>query len=708
MNRAFLAALGCVVSVETLAQESGPAKDGAQTQLDPMVVHGTRAVDPLELDRPVATGSRLGVPVFEIPASVYVLRQPAFLARGNRTALEAVETVVGFTGANSPGNGTTFSTRGFTGDDIQQLWDGVRLINPAMGARPLDTFNLGAIEILKGPAAVLHGEGGVGATINYVPKEPGRERFETEGVVSYGMWNTVRTGVGVGGPVKGTPVSARFDVSRSASDTFQSGGGYEMYDLSGAIRYDVSETFALTLYTEALYDDIDAYWGVPLVDGRLDERLARQNYNVSDNVMKSETYWLRLKAEWTPDESVTVRNLAYGAVANRDWRNAEGFSFDPGAGRVTLRDLGIVEHEQNVIGDRIESLFEGQLAGRENRLSLGADFKRTEFFRLADFPGGTVTVDAFDPVRPTYAMAAGSGTPGSRGADYEILQAGPFLEDQLEILPGLKLVGAVRYDWIDTDVANRDNGLDYGRTFDPISYRAGVVWEVVKNTALYGQYSVGVGSPRSLVNLGGAAFGGIRFELEETRQMEFGVKQTAWDGRLEATFAGFAIEKDRVRTFRSGNERVGERAGEIESMGIEFEGVVRPVDGWTLGANFTVLDVQIDRPGFAEDGRRPSNVPEVGVGTFTSYRFPFGLELGVDARWVGDRLGNDPSGPRFTMDDYLLLGAHAAYSWKRATLTVRGRNLSDERYLAWSEEDYGNQALVGAPASVEAELSFRF
>jgi outer membrane receptor protein involved in Fe transport len=60
------------------------------------------------------------------------------------------------------------------------------------------------------------------------------------------------------------------------------------------------------------------------------------------------------------------------------------------------------------------------------------------------------------------------------------------------------------------------------------------------------------------------------------------------------------------------------------------------------------------------------------------------------------------------MDDYQLLGASASYSWRQFTFTVRGRNLTDATYLAWSEDDYGNQALVGAPASVEIELRARF
>lgn len=671
-------------------------------------IQGTRPVDSLNLDATAVSSSRLGVPIRSIPASVFTLQQPAFQARGNRTAQEAVESVVGFTGVNSPGNGATFSTRGFVGDDVQQLWDGIRIINPAMSARPLDTFNLEAIEIIKGPASVLHGEGAVGGAINFIPKEPSREAFTGDFLSSLGTWNTTRLGAGIGGPIQQTGLSYRADFSRNSSDTFQRDGGFELYNFSGAIRYDVSDSLAVTLYAEALRDDFEAYFGVPLVQGQLDERLARMNYNVADNVMKSESYWLRMKTEWTPTDSISVKNLTYGLIANRDWRNAEGYSFDPSTRRVTLRDLGIVEHEQNLLGNRLEFLHKGEIAQRENRLAFGADIKRTEFFRLADFPGGSLTVDAFNPTRPTYLAAAGAQNPSQKGADYELIQAGPFIEDQFSLLDTLKLVAGLRYDYIDNSVFNRDNSQNYSHAFNPFTYRGGIVWDVVTNTTAYAQYSVAAGSPRSFVNIGGAAFSGFNFGLEETRQAELGVKHSCWNGRIEATAAVFHIEKDRIRTFRSNNERVGEAAGETQSQGVELEAVFRPVAGWILGVNMTTLSVEIDRPGFAEDGARPSNVPLQMATAFTRYVFPFGLELGAEIRHVGNRLGNDPSGPRFTMEEYALVGAHAAYSWKQFTLTVRGRNLSDERYLSWAEDDYGNQALVGAPASVEVELSARF
>jgi len=671
-------------------------------------VEAAEDVSPLQLAKPASVGSRLDVPVKDIPASVFSLDQTAFKTRGLRTALEAVDSIVGFTSANSAGNGATFSTRGFSGDSVAQLWDGVRLLNPAMSARPLDTFNLRGIEVIKGPASVLHGEGSVGAAINFLPKEPNRYHFTMDALASYGSFDTVRLGLGVGGPIAGTALSYRVDASRQASDTFQRDGGYELTNFTGALRWDVNEQFALTLYAEALHDDLNAYFGTPLVDGRLDGRIQNIAYNVADNVMKSETYWLRLKADWTPSDQVSVRNLAYFASANRDWKNAEGFSYDPAAGRVTLRDLGIVEHEQRLFGDRLEVLFKNEIAGHENHLVIGADFKHTEFFRLADFPSSSVTVDARNPRRPSYAVATGAAGPSQRGADYTITQVGPFLEERFSLLPTLSLVAGARYDYISNKVNNRDNGASYDREFNPFTYRGGVVWEVIQDTTIYGQYSTAAGSPRSFVNLGGAAVSGYSFSLEKSRQFELGVKHTGWDGRVEATLAYFNIERDRVQTLRSGSERIGVRAGKQTSHGLEFESVVRPVKGWTLGANFTFLEAEVDHAGFADDGQRPSNVPETQFGAYTSYRFPNGLEIGADVRYVGDRLGNDPSGPRFKMDSYTLVGAYVSYAWKDVTVAVRGRNVFDETYLQWAEDDYGNQALVGAPASVEVEVRFTF
>ena len=41
-----------------------------------------------------------------------------------------------------------------------------------MTGRPMDTANLEQVEILKGPASLMSGEGATGGAINYVTKAP--------------------------------------------------------------------------------------------------------------------------------------------------------------------------------------------------------------------------------------------------------------------------------------------------------------------------------------------------------------------------------------------------------------------------------------------------------------------------------------------------------------------------------------------------------
>ena len=65
---------------------------------------------------------------------------------------------------------------------------------------PFDTWSAERIEVLRGPASVLYGEGAIGGVINVVPKKP-TDYFTAEGEVGLTHRRTKRFGVGAGGPV---------------------------------------------------------------------------------------------------------------------------------------------------------------------------------------------------------------------------------------------------------------------------------------------------------------------------------------------------------------------------------------------------------------------------------------------------------------------------------------------------------------------------
>jgi len=81
-----------------------------------------------------------------------------------------------------------------------QLYDGTRLyVGAGTVTFPFDTWSTERIEVLRGPASVLYGEGAIGGVINVVPKKP-TDYFTNEALVAVGTDATRRFGVGSGGP----------------------------------------------------------------------------------------------------------------------------------------------------------------------------------------------------------------------------------------------------------------------------------------------------------------------------------------------------------------------------------------------------------------------------------------------------------------------------------------------------------------------------
>ena len=156
-------------------QEVDAPKSSAQEVEVPVVEVRDQAIKSagtgtLHLEQASPSASRLGLSIREIPATVEIVDQTLLQERGLRTISEAVEGTTGVTVGDSPGNPANFSMRGFTNNQLRLLYDGLMIGPASMTSRPRDTWNLERIEILKGPASVLYGEGALGGAINFVTK----------------------------------------------------------------------------------------------------------------------------------------------------------------------------------------------------------------------------------------------------------------------------------------------------------------------------------------------------------------------------------------------------------------------------------------------------------------------------------------------------------------------------------------------------------
>lgn len=232
----------------------------------------------LELTSTNETGSRLGLTALETPASVEILPGDTIRARGDLSINDAVTRATGITTTANGGNGGTgLAARGFAGQgSVMQLQDGVRLY-PGAGTVtfPFDPWMVERIEVLRGPASVLYGQGAIGGVVNVISRKP-TDMFEAEASAGYGSQDTWHLAGGAGGPI-GEVLSYRADMSLRGSEGWVHNGRSRSLALSGTLRYAPSDTFALSLSNDYGDQDPMDYYGVPLIEGRFDKRLRRVN-----------------------------------------------------------------------------------------------------------------------------------------------------------------------------------------------------------------------------------------------------------------------------------------------------------------------------------------------------------------------------------------------------------------------------------------------
>jgi outer membrane receptor protein involved in Fe transport len=162
------------VAVVTLALAASDAHAQAISTptLAPVTVTDTLESTVVPLSATPDTATRLGLTIKDTPASIDVVNQRAMQERGRATVIDAVRGVTGVTSAVRPGAAGVFSLRGFTENAVGVLFDGIRVGGSTVTTRTYDSFNFDRIDVLRGPASTLHGEGAGAGAINYVRRTP--------------------------------------------------------------------------------------------------------------------------------------------------------------------------------------------------------------------------------------------------------------------------------------------------------------------------------------------------------------------------------------------------------------------------------------------------------------------------------------------------------------------------------------------------------
>jgi len=725
----FLLTLAAVIGA---ASSSFAAESAAPSpvQLDRFVVTASKESSlTLPLDAATGTGSRLGLVNRDLPASVSVVNQDLIQLRGARTAVEALESAVGMTGGNSVGTIPNYATRGFAGNDITIMRDGIRQNTASQSSRPLDSFLFDRIEVLKGPASLMFGEGAIGGAVNYISKLPD-STFRREVFSSVGPWGAYRVGLGLGGQVAvDQPLSYRLDVTPQSSDGYVDRSAAALNGLAGSVRWQPCATTTLTFSGTFLKDSLESYYGTPVVydavidatgaqvvrkansatDRLVHPRIAagtrRHNYDNLDNSTRTENSFWRLIADVKASSALTLRNEAYASTQLLSWRNTENYTWNPVSQLVDRGSFLLIYRDDLIIGDRLDATFDHEVAGRKNRLLVGGFVEHSDMTRnsgQANYSSVMPSVTLFNPV-----AGLGPSVRYQKTVDIIVDTVALYAEDVYAVRDDLKLVGGVRWDGIDTQRRSLLGLPTFDKRYTPLTGRFGAVWSARPGLNLYASLSKAAQPVSQLVSLNATQ---ADFSLQKGRQIEAGAKATFWQNRADFTLAVFDIVKNDVLTSTLVNNiQTPQQIGAQVSQGGEFSFSVAPtrdwrIEGnlaWTWKAEFQDFFENVSTGVVNRTGNTPPNVPKLVASAFIVRQLG-DWQLSAGLRHVGERPANNAN--LIIMDAFTTVDASVSWCWRSTTVTLRGRNLTNATYQEWAAGS-GLMQRIADPRS--AELSVR-
>jgi iron complex outermembrane receptor protein len=245
------------------------------------------------------------------------------------------------------------------------------------------------------------------------------------------------------------------------------------------------------------------------------------------------------------------------------------------------------------------------------------------------------------------------------------------------------------------------NPTNFKAKWDETTPKLGLRYQPNDDLMYYGSYSEGFKSGGFFARQANYdIFPG--YDPEFVKNYEFGWKSTLMDGRMIFNGAVFKSEYDDkqesilIPVNLANVATVVRNAASMEMTGLELELMYQVSEAWDLMVTYGYLeaeykdylaDINGDQNITDNSGLIPRNTPENTFGITTSYTTQIGdgeLKGRVSYRFR-DELETDPSNnPLGSVDSIENINATISYSLENYSVTVWGRNLTDEREQRWA------------------------
>ncbi|MEM6909018.1 MAG: TonB-dependent receptor [Pseudomonadota bacterium] len=576
----------------------------------------------------VVTANRTSRAISQVGESVTVVGEEEIINRQPTEVLDILRTVPGLTFTRNGGIGTNtgVSIRGARSDQTLVLVDGIRLNDPSstgggFNFGTLLTGNISRIEVVRGSQSVLYGSQAIGGVVNLLTREP-TEELDAFARAEYGGRDTAELTGNISGRLG--PVAASFGATYARTDGISalSGGteadGFESLGFNGKVDVALADNVSIDL--RGFYADGDTD-----IDG-----FGAPNANIVSS-RKDFVGYAGLNASFLDGR---FRNRLGFGYTNIDRRN---FDFDTDSETFDANGENRRYEYQGVFdtGDLAEIVF-------------GAEREESEF-RSSSFGAPPTFADVW--INSVYGQV------------------------NLTPVEGLSLTGGLRYD--DHEVFGSATTFSASGAYSPND----------GDTVLRASYGEGFKAP-SLFQLF-SDFGNPDLTPEESDSWDIGVTHSFLDGRAQIGVTYFERDgRDEIifvgctnNPLPACNDPANPRPfGTYDSIartsadGWEFGVALKPVDGFDVALNYSIIDAFDDVTG----NRLPRRAEET-ASLVLDYRMENGFGIGATVLVVGDSFDNTTN--TRPVDGYALADVRVSYGiTENLELFGRIENVTDEEY----------------------------
>ena len=641
--------------------------------------------------RRATTATKTDTPLKDTPLSVTVLTRDLIVDQGATNVQDALNYAAGVRPDAYGLDSRTDSIR-VRGGYPDEYLDGLRKnFDWYTSNARTEPFTLERIELLRGPAAMLYGQGTVGGVVNMVSKRPQAEAQGEIGV-QLGSWNRKQVQADVTGPLtaSGEWLYRVIAVGREA-DTQVDHVRDDRRLFAPSITWKPSAATALTLQALSQRDRTGSTsqffpWAGTLAPN--------PNGPIPTNRFIGDPDWDRYNTdrdflgylfEHKFSETLVLRqNLRY-TKTDVDYRSLYGDSFStPGgwnADPINQRLLGRYAYG-NLNHTKLFTVDQNLLAkfdtgSVQHELLAGLDLARYRKRSAGAFEDSSTVplIDVYNPVYPAY-------TPPAFGPEAKSTQAqvGLYLQDQLRFARDWLVTLGLRHD----RARNQTEGAATER-HQATTKRVGLLYAAPMGVSPYVSYSESF-TPQ-------ANRGSVSFKPLTGKQWEVGVKVEPTN-HLKLNVATFDVRE--VNQIEEPTPGTFNQLGETQASGFELDltaALSRSVD--LIGSyTYTDLDVKLEQM-----PRHQSSV--WGKWKLASLGMQ-GLSLGAGVRYLSDyRDGGAPTVPSLALVDAMIAWEHTHW---RAALNVS--NLTDKVY--WASCGSRGDCWAGARRNVVGTVSYRW